>query len=162
MGKGWRVMLVKLAVCLWLLLVGGQAQGQSWPESIAVEQDGQTTWVSMEALREQADVSFRFHDPYLGRQVDIRGHELDSWARDTFGDGVEALTLTAMDGFTVEFDELPGTNWVLVTHHDGKAIGLRDKGPLRLVERDYGERDIENLRLFNDWIWMIERIEGAP
>lgn len=162
MKTGWQVMPAKAGVCLWLMLVGSQVQGQGWPESIEIQQGENTTAMSMVELREQADVSFRFYDPYLGREVDIRGFELSNWARDTFGDEVEALTLTAMDGFKVEFDELPELNWVLVTHHDGEAIGLRDKGPLRLVERDYGKRDIENLRLFNDWIWMITRIEGSP
>lgn len=162
MGTAEPVMSASRIVCLWLLLIGSQAQGQSWPASIALEQDGQTTWISMEALREQADVNFRFHDPYLGREVDIRGFELSEWAREAFGGGVAALTLIAMDGFTVEFDELPDANWILVTHHDGAAIEVRDKGPLRLVERDYGSRDTENLRMFNDWIWMIERIKGAP
>ncbi|NYS62008.1 hypothetical protein [Vreelandella salicampi] len=162
METRWQAMSARVGVCVWFLLAISQAQGQSWPESIEIEQGGKTTTMLMDELREQADVTFRFYDPYLGREVDIRGFELDDWARGTFDNEVEALTLTAMDGFKVEFDKLPGENWILVTHHDGEEIGLRDKGPLRLVERDYGERDTENLRLFNNWIWMITHIEGAP
>jgi len=29
-----------------------------------------------------------------------------------------------------------------------------------LVEREYTGRDVENLRDFNDWIWMIRSIEA--
>ncbi len=160
--RGQRISASLVGACLGVLLAMSQAQGQSWPESIEIEQGGKRTTVAMDTLRAQADVSFRFYDPYLGREVDLRGLELGDWARNTFGQEVETLTLTAMDGFQVAFDELPGANWILVTHLDGNALGLRDKGPLRLVERDYGDRDVDNLRLFNDWIWMIERIEGAP
>jgi len=31
---------------------------------------------------------------------------------------------------------------------------------VRLVEREYSGRDTENLREFNDWIWMIRSIEA--
>lgn len=154
--------LIRLAVAVGLLLVMGQVQGQGWPESIAIQRGEETSWQSVAQLRERADIRFRVYDPYFGREIDIRGFVLTDWVKATFGEDVNTLTLTAMDGFTVTFEELPGANWILVTHHDGEAIGLRDKGPLRLIERDYGRRDVDNLRLFNDWIWMIERIEGAP
>jgi len=44
----------------------------------------------------------------------------------------------------------------------GKPLTLRLHGPLRIIERDYGSRDPENLRNFNNWLWMLDRIEVLP
>jgi len=144
------------------MLFSTSVLAQSWPDVLLLSHDGEDRALPIETLREQADETFSFYDPYLGRDVDIRGLPLGEWARASFGDRPERLTLEAVDGFEVVFDEWPGPSWVLVTHHDGEPIGLREKGPLRLVERDYGDRDLDNLRSFNEWIWMIERIEAAP
>lgn len=135
---------------------------QSWPDVLVLSHDGEDRTLPIESLREQADTRFTFYDPYLGRDVDIRGVRLGEWAHEVFGEQAERLTLKAVDGFEVTFSEWPGPRWVLVTHHDGDPIGLREKGPLRLVEHDYDDRNLENLRSFNEWIWMIERIEAVP
>lgn len=154
--------LGKALVFVWVLLASAPALGQGWPEVIELRQGSEERHLDIGVLREQADVAFTFHDPYLGEDIAIRGVELGEWARQAFGEKVERITITAVDGFEVNFDALPDPRWVLVTHHDGEPIGLGEKGPLRLVERHYGDRDLENLRNFNDWIWMIQRIEGAP
>ena len=51
-------------------------------------------------------------------------------------------------------------HWLVVTHEDDQPLSIRQRGPLRIVERDYGNKDPDNLRNFTDWIWMLQRIEA--
>ncbi|RCV87381.1 hypothetical protein DU505_17610 [Billgrantia montanilacus] len=79
-----------------------------------------------------------------------------------FGGVPESLHFYAWDDYDVALGGWNDDNWILVTHQDGEPLALRDRGPVRLVERDYGDRDPANLRNFNDWVWMIKRIEAVP
>ncbi|PAU79572.1 hypothetical protein CK498_03390 [Halomonas salipaludis] len=77
-----------------------------------------------------------------------------------FGALPEQLTFTAWDDYVVTLGGWDDPNWILVTHQDGEPLGVRERGPVRLVERDYGDRDPDSLRNFNDWVWMIREIEA--
>jgi hypothetical protein len=117
--------------------------------------------LSLEALREQADVEFRFYEPYLAEEVDIRGLVFRDLLQEHFGKVPEQLHFEAWDDYEVTLGGWDDPNWILVTHQNGEPISLRNRGPLRLVERDYGNRDPANLRNFNDWVWMIRSIEAV-
>ncbi|GHC35238.1 hypothetical protein [Aidingimonas halophila] len=132
------------------------------PSQLVIGQDGEERVIPIERLRQQADVEFSFHDPYRSREVSIRGLAFAEWVRENFDPVPERLRFAAWDDYEATLADWDDPQWVLVTHEDGRPIGLQEKGPLRLVERDYGERDPDNLRNFNDWIWMIKRIEGVP
>ncbi|MFY0990177.1 hypothetical protein [Halomonas sp. C05BenzN] len=130
------------------------------PDVVVFRHGEQETRVEVEALRERADVHFTFFDPYMAEEVAITGLVFRDLLVEQFGAVPERLAFTAWDDYAVTLGGWDDPNWILVTHHDGDPIGLRERGPLRLVERDYGDRDRANLRNFNDWVWMIRGIEA--
>ncbi|QJR00661.1 hypothetical protein HIR79_15040 [Halomonas sp. PGE1] len=94
--------------------------------------------------------------------MEITGLVFRDLLLETFGEVPAQLRFTAWDDYDVTLGGWDDPNWILVTHHDGEPLTLRQRGPLRLVERDYGSRDPGNLRNFNDWIWMIREVEALP
>ncbi|MDX5433624.1 MAG: hypothetical protein LPK20_08670 [Halomonas sp.] len=117
--------------------------------------------LSVDELRARADVEFRFFDPYLAEEVDIRGLVFRELLVEHFGEVPSRLHFEAWDDYDVTLAGWDDPDWILVTHQNGEPITLRHRGPVRLVERDYGDRDPSSLRNFNDWIWMIRRIEAV-
>ncbi|MBB3330967.1 hypothetical protein BDK63_001842 [Halomonas campaniensis] len=131
------------------------------PDVVVFQQGEQESRVEVAALRERADVHFTFFDPYLAEEVDITGLVFRDLLVEQFGEVPARLAFTAWDDYEVTLGGWDDPNWILVTHHDGEPLGLRERGPVRLVERDYGNRDPANLRNFNDWVWMIRGIEAS-
>ena len=129
------------------------------PEVLVLKQDGKEAVLAVDTLRERADVRFTFFEPYLAEEVDVTGLVFRELLVEQFGKVPEQLTFTAWDDYQVTLGGWDDPNWILVTHQNGQPLGIRERGPLRLVERDYGDRAPENLRNFNDWVWMIREIE---
>lgn len=76
-------------------------------------------------------------------------------------DGADAIRVTALDDFT---QNIPAEDWkrwpvIVATRHNGAAIPLRAKGPLRIVyPRDMDpalHEPVFRLR----WVWLLKRIE---
>ncbi|SDK74880.1 hypothetical protein SAMN05192555_10195 [Franzmannia pantelleriensis] len=130
------------------------------PEVLVLQHGEQATQLAVAELREQADVHFTFFDPYLADEVEVSGLVFRELLVEQFGAVPEQLTFSAWDDYEVTLSGWDDPNWILVTHHDGEPLSLRERGPVRLVERDYGDRDPDNLRNFNDWVWMIRSIEA--
>jgi hypothetical protein len=118
--------------------------------------------LSMESLRAEADVEFTLFAPFRGQDVRIRGLLLESFFEKHLSRVPERIRLVADDGYELPFENWKPNHWVLVTHEDGVPLTLRTQGPIRLVERNYAGRDPKSLRNFNDWIWMLKRIEVLP
>ena len=130
------------------------------PEVVVFHHGEQETQLAVAELRERAEVRFTFFDPYLADEVEVTGLVFRELLEEQFGAVPELLTFTAWDDYEVTLGGWDDPNWILVTHHDGEPLGLRERGPVRLVERDYGDRAPDNLRNFNDWVWMIREIEA--
>jgi hypothetical protein len=123
--------------------------------------DGDTTQkIALSDLREISDTTFTLYDPYQGREVEMQGVAFKTFLIDQFGEVPPALHFIAWDDYEVTLEGWDDPNWYLITAEDGDPLTIRTRGPLRLVERDYGDRDVENLREFNDWVWMIRSIEA--
>ncbi|SDI79588.1 hypothetical protein SAMN04487954_101332 [Billgrantia gudaonensis] len=131
-------------------------------DELVLRDEGQETRLSIAALRDQADERFTLYDPFEAADVAMRGLVFRDFLVEHFGEVPEALAFEAWDEYRVTLEGWDDPDWILVTHQNGEPLTLRDRGPLRLVERDYGDRDPENLRGFNDWIWMIRSIEAVP
>lgn len=123
--------------------------------------DGETTEkIAISDLREQPNTTFTVYDPYQGRDVEMQGIPFREFLVEHFGSVPPQLHFTAWDDYEVTLGGWDNPVWYLVTVEDGEPLTLRSRGPVRLVEREYSGRDIENLREFNDWIWMIRSIEA--
>ncbi len=118
--------------------------------------------VSVDDLRAQSDLDFILYDPFRGVELEIRGILLDKVLKKHIGRLPKQIKLTAHDGYELIFENWTTNNWVIVTQENGEPISLRERGPLRLVERDIGSKDPSNLRDFNDWVWMLKVIEALP
>lgn len=132
------------------------------PDILELRHGDERIDLPVETLREKADVTFRLHDPYRGEEVEIRGLRFRDVLETHFGTVPKSLRFVAWDDYDTTLSGWDDPNWILVTHENGEPLTLRQRGPVRLVERDYGNRDPLNLRNFNDWIWMIRRIEAVP
>lgn len=141
-------------VVLWLLAPLVFAE-----EALVLVDGERRVTIPMAALQDSGDQRFSFHAPFRGAQVEVQGHRLADVLQQYLGRTPERLQLVASNDYTVQFEQWDPDNWILVTHENGEPLSVRNHGPLRLVERDYGERDPGNLRNFTDWIWMLNRIE---
>lgn len=130
------------------------------PEVVVFQQGEEEIRVPVSELRERADVRFTFYEPYLTEEVEVAGLVFRDLLEEQFGEVPEELTFTTWDDYQATLGGWDDPNWILVTHQAGEPLSLRERGPVRLVERDYGNRDTGNLRNFNDWIWMIRGIEA--
>jgi hypothetical protein len=123
--------------------------------------DGETTQkIAISDLREQPNTTFTVYDPYQGRDVEMQGIPFREFLVEHFGAVPPQLHFTAWDDYEVTLGGWDNPVWYMVTVEDGEPLTLRSRGPVRLVEREYSGRDTENLREFNDWIWMIRSIEA--
>ncbi|NVK01736.1 MAG: hypothetical protein HWE12_09355, partial [Oceanospirillaceae bacterium] len=115
----------------------------------------------VEALVASATESHTAFAPFRKRIVEFRGHDFEAFLQANLGRNVSQVKITAVDGYQVSLNDIEGRGWMLVTHEDGQPLELRTHGPLRLIQTDIGRRDPKNMSLFDDWIWMIERIEAV-
>ena len=118
--------------------------------------------ISVESIRQQANLEFTMFEPFRGREAKIRGILLEQFLEKNLSSLPKKIKLIAYDDYVLVFTDWRAKHWVVVTHEDGKPLSLRNQGPLRLVERHYPGKDPKNLRDFNDWIWMLKAIETAP
>lgn len=116
--------------------------------------------ISIEQLRQQSNHHFHLFDPYQGEEVAMQGMPFTDFLIRHFGRVPSTLRFTAWDGYEATLDGWKDPDWYLVTIENDQPLSLRSRGPVRLVERDYANRDVSNLREFNDWIWMIRSIEA--
>ena len=120
---------------------------------------GKNIRVPLETLRTQAQTEFTIFAPFRGQEVHMKGILLDDLLNKYLARTPKRLKLTAIDGYEITFEDWKSNHWVVVTHENGHPLSLRQHGPLRIVELDLGNKNPRNLRDFNDWIWMLQRIE---
>jgi hypothetical protein len=117
--------------------------------------------ISVNELREMADSELEIHDPFQRADISVRGIDLITFIEHFAADHSQAnsLKFTASDDYETHISHWNSGNWLLVTHENGRSLRLRDHGPIKLVEKSLGNRNPENLRNFNDWVWMVTQIE---
>ncbi|MCH4810358.1 hypothetical protein [Vreelandella neptunia] len=143
-----------------LIFVGITLPTAAFAQALNMINGDVTQKIALSDLRAISDTTFTLYDPYQGRDVEMQGVAFRSFLIDHFGAVPPALHFTAWDDYEVTLEGWDDPNWYLITLEDGDPLTIRTRGPARLVERDYGDRDVENLRDFNDWIWMIRSIEA--
>lgn len=143
-----------------LMVVGLALPAAASAQALDIINGDITQKIALSDLREISDTTFTLYDPYQGREVEMQGVAFKTFLIDQFGEVPPALHFIAWDDYEVTLEGWDDPNWYLITAEDGDPLTIRTRGPLRLVERDYGDRDVENLREFNDWVWMIRSIEA--
>ena len=118
--------------------------------------------VPIEEVRDQAKMEFTIYAPFRGREVRMKGILLDDLLKHYLSRIPKQIKLIAIDGYEVTFADWQPDHWIVVTHEDDNPLSLRNHGPLRLVEVSLGDKNPNNLRNFNDWLWMLQRIEILP
>lgn len=153
--------MTPLRLILALLLLLPSIYSWSDTDRIILIQNGATTEISVDSLREHAVVEFELYEPFRREIIQVRGLMLSEFLARHFDPYPETIKLTAHDNYTSTLSRWDKENWVLMTHENGRPLGLRQQGPVRLLEKDYTGRNPENLRHFNDWVWMIKSIEAV-
>lgn len=154
---------MKIVLILFLSLASLLPSPVVASEDVLVLVDGEIRHeVSIDSIRQEADLEFTIFDPFRGREVKIRGSLLEKLLHRHLSRVPNAIKLIAHDDYALVFTDWRTSPWVVVTHEDGKPLSLRNQGPLRLVEQQYQGRDPKNLRDFNDWVWMLKAIEALP
>ncbi|OAL61232.1 MULTISPECIES: hypothetical protein [unclassified Halomonas] len=143
-----------------LIVVGITIPMAAFAQALSIINGDVTQKVALSDLRAMSDETFTLYDPYQGRDVEMQGLAFRTFLIEQFGEVPPALHFTAWDDYEVTLEGWDDPSWYLITAEDGDPLTIRSRGPARLVERDYGDRDVENLREFNDWIWMIRSIEA--
>nr|WP_290951548.1 hypothetical protein [Halomonas sp.] len=151
---------VKTGFAYLLILIVSFPLASAHARELTLINGDDTRHIATASLIPQADTTFTLFDPYQGREVEMRGFEFRDFLIEQFGDIPPALHFTAWDDYDVTLSGWDDPNWFMIVEEDGEPLTLRSRGPLRLVERDYGARDINSLREFNDWVWMIRSIEA--
>ena len=147
----------------WIFVVGIAAlllPATSMAQALRLIDGDDVQEISVEELRQQSNHHFQLFDPYQGENVAMRGLPFADFLIRHFGRVPDTLHFTAWDGYEVTLDGWENPHWYLVTIENDQPLTLRSRGPVRLVERDDANRDVNNLREFNDWIWMIRSIEA--
>ncbi|WP_417581698.1 hypothetical protein [Nitrincola sp.] len=117
--------------------------------------------ISANELRAMAGNELEIYDPFQRVSIPVRGVDLIDFIEHFATDHSQAsrLKFIASDDYETHISQWNSGNWLLVTHENGHELRLRDHGPIKLVEKSLGNRNPENLRNFNDWVWMITTIE---
>lgn len=115
--------------------------------------------VPIETLQAQSTVSFSIFAPYRGRRITVEGLYIEDVIQKYLGTKPTKIRLIAIDGYQTVLENWKKNHWFVVTKEDGKVLTIKEHGPVRVIEKTYGNRDANNLRNFNDWIWMLKRIE---
>ena len=115
--------------------------------------------ISVDQFRDQAKTEFTINDPFQEKEIQVKGILLETLFKQYLSYIPKRFKLIALDGYEVSFSHWQKKHWLIVTHEDGQPISLRQRGPLRLIERAPNGKNPKNLRSFNDWIWMLQRIE---
>lgn len=129
--------------------------------SLTIVDDGISTQVSIDEIRKQSHLEFSIYEPFKEKKVQMKGIYLDDLLIRYLSKVPQNITLYALDGYQTKFHAWKKRHWVIVTYEDSKALNLRSKGPLKVVETDISGKDPKNLRDFNDWVWMLNKIEVA-
>ena len=145
-----------------LMVVGIMLPTAAFAQALSIINGDVTQKVALSDLRDMSDETFTLYDPYQGRDVEMQGLAFRTFLIEQFGEVPPALHFTAWDDYEVTLEGWDDPSWYLITAEEGDPLTIRTRGPARLVERDYtnDNRDVENLRDFNDWIWMIRSIEA--
>lgn len=118
-------------------------------------------FITVSDLEKMSITEYEVHDPYLGSPVVYQGVLLREFVKAYGQKDTELLKIRAIDDYKAEFGKDEWRQWdiMLATRMAGKQMGLREKGPVKIV-MPYDTAKGMNQTLFNPkWIWQINRIE---
>lgn len=78
-------------------------------------------------------------------------------------DGVKAIRVTGLDGFSQRVPREDWQRWplMLATRRDGEPMSRRSKGPFRIIYPRDMHADLKDPSYRLRWVWLIERIEAV-
>lgn len=127
--------------------------------NLTLVDNGVSTQIPLEDIRKQSNLEFTIYEPFKEKNVQIKGIYLDDLLMKYLSKVPKDITLYAIDDYETKFSSWKKKHWIVVTYEDGKTLSVRSRGPLKVVEKEMGDKDPKNLRDFNDWVWMLNKIE---
>lgn len=115
--------------------------------------------LSNEELANNSNVTHQMFGPFRYADVVFEGYDLSKLLQHTLNVTAKSIRVSALDGYQMVLDDVDTRPLMLVVKENGKTLSIREHGPARIIEKDYGGRDWRNISLFDDWVWMIQEIE---
>ncbi|CUB04314.1 hypothetical protein [Marinomonas fungiae] len=110
-------------------------------------------------LVEQANYTHEMYGPFRRQTTLFEGFILTDFLKQQLGVNATSVRFIAFDGYDLTLNNVDQRKLMLVVKENGEVLTVRNHGPLRLIETDLGGHDPKNISLFDDWVWMIKRIE---
>jgi hypothetical protein len=120
-----------------------------------------TTAVDFRTLEQMPQVKFTVREPFLKRDVSFSGVRMtDLLAIMGVSPSAGSIYMHALDDYHVTFTQgqLASSGAVLATRAEGKRIGIKDGGPIRIIHPRPG-RIADN---GDNWIWSVDRMRVSP
>jgi len=117
--------------------------------------------ISIKELESIGTTEAEAFNPYEKKADTYKG----VWMKDLvahFGNpSTHQITTIAIDGYTVTFDKADweSLNIMIATQVNGKYIGFKDKGPMRIVFVDFDKTHELYEANLPKWMWMIQKID---
>ncbi len=113
---------------------------------------------------QQADLDagmeeFVLFDPYVKKDTRFSGIPLKDFAK-KYCPNAMGMTMTAVDYYKIDFEksEWENESIYVVTKENGSYITPKNRGPMRIVYKDYDKDKLGDLGHFIKWIWMIKEV----
>ena len=154
------MMLMKFKKSIWLLtILILSIPNISMAQALQLEHKNGNISIPLEELQQSSNIELTIYDPFLQGDVTVRGILLEDLLFSYLGYVPTAVQLYGMDDYQYTFQSWKHGHWVIATHENGKKMTVRQRGPLRVLEIDHHNKNVRNLREFNDWLWMLTKIE---
>lgn len=151
-----KIMWPVLVFILPLLTLQGVANGKP----LIIMDDNKRIEIPLEELKNKSTTTFSIFAPFRSKEITVSGIYVEDLLQQYLSYIPSEVKLNATDGYEVILKNWKRRHWLVVTAENGIPLTLRNHGPLRVIEREYGKLDAKNLRNFNHWVWMLEKIEA--
>ncbi|MGB2063735.1 MAG: hypothetical protein ACPHUL_01180 [Marinomonas gallaica] len=114
---------------------------------------------SQQELIENRNFTHKMYGPFRRQEVVYEGYDLSLFLQQNLNVNANTVVIDAIDGYKMTLKNIDSRPLMLVVKEDSKPLSIREHGPSRIIETDLGGRDARNISLFDDWVWMIKKIE---
>lgn len=124
-------------------------------------QSGKTERVTVREIEAIGISTVKAYNPYEKRTDEYTGVWFADFVKHFAKPGTHAVVTRAIDDYEIEFK--PG-DWqqfriLIATRVNGRYIGFKQKGPMRIIYPDYDENSEKYKRSLPKWMWMITKAE---
>ncbi|MCO4786061.1 MAG: hypothetical protein KC467_09080 [Marinomonas atlantica] len=127
--------------------------------ALVLQYQSKVVILSQQELVENSNITHEMYGPFRRQTVIYEGYNLSQFLQLHLQVDAKTVVIDAIDGYKMTLKNIDSRPLMLVLKEDGRPLSIREHGPARVIETDLGGKDVRNISLFDDWIWMIKKIE---